>query len=118
MSRSRGGNERGQATVELALLAPILVLVALFVGQLLILARDRIVVVHMLREAAIAMAVADDRAAVLAEIRQDYPNVSTTEYGDRTIVALETTLPTDLPLIGRFIPDVTIHEQVEVARRW
>ncbi|MDE0652661.1 MAG: pilus assembly protein [bacterium] len=67
--------QQGQATVELALLMPLLMVVALFLAQLALAARDQIMVTHSAREAARAVAVSNDagvaRTAALAASRLD-----------------------------------------------
>ena len=72
-SRRRG--PQGQAAVELALLLPLLMLMALFLAQMALTARDQIMVTHSAREAARAVAVSDDlsgaRPAALAASRLD-----------------------------------------------
>ena len=71
--RRRGPH--GQAAVELALLLPLLMLMALFLAQMALTARDQIMVTHSAREAARAVAVSDDlagaRPAALAASRLD-----------------------------------------------
>lgn len=66
---------QGQATVELVLLMPLLMVVALFLAQLALAARDQIMVTHGAREAARAVAVSNDaavaRSAALAAARLD-----------------------------------------------
>lgn len=61
--------------MELALLTPLLMLMALFVVQLALTARDQIMVIHSAREAARAVAVSSDssvaRRAALAASRLD-----------------------------------------------
>ena len=61
--------------MELALLTPLLMLMALFLVQLALTARDQIMVVHSAREAARAVAVSGDagvaRPAALAAARLD-----------------------------------------------
>ncbi|MCE2531408.1 MAG: pilus assembly protein [Acidimicrobiia bacterium] len=61
--------------MELALLAPLLMLMALFLVQLALTAREQIMVVHSAREAARAVAVSSDftvaRPAALAASRLD-----------------------------------------------
>ena len=80
MTRSRAAGPRragahGQAAVELALLLPLLMLVALFLVQVSLVARDQVMVAHSAREAARAVAVGNDaalaRPAVLAAARLD-----------------------------------------------
>ena len=71
----RRRTHRGQATVELALLMPLLMVVALFLAQLALVARDQIMLTHGAREAARAVAVGNDsavaRPAALAAARLD-----------------------------------------------
>lgn len=66
---------QGQAAVELALLLPLLLLMALFLAQTAVTARDQIMVIHSAREAARAVAVSNDasraRPAALAASRLD-----------------------------------------------
>ena len=68
-------SDQGQATVELALLMPLLMVMALFLAQLALAARDQIMVTHGAREAARAVAVSNDaavaRSAALAAARLD-----------------------------------------------
>ena len=72
--RPRRG-QQGQAAVELALLLPLLLLMALFLAQTAVTARDQIMVIHSAREAARAVAVSNDasraRPAALAASRLD-----------------------------------------------
>lgn len=68
-------SRQGQATVELALLTPLLMLMALLLVQLALTARDQIMVIHSAREAARAVAVSSEssvaRPAALAASRLD-----------------------------------------------
>ncbi len=72
--RRRRGTE-GQAAVELALLLPLLAVMALFLAQIALTARDQIMVMHGAREAARAVAVSGDasraRPAALEASRLD-----------------------------------------------
>lgn len=72
--RPRRG-QQGQAAVELALLLPLLMLMALFLAQMALTARDQIMVIHSAREAARTVAVSNDasraRPAALAASRLD-----------------------------------------------
>lgn len=58
-------HQRGQATLELALLLPVLMLMVLFCVQVGFLVRDQIMVVHAARSAARAAAVANDPSRAL-----------------------------------------------------
>ena len=74
-ARRRRRGPQGQAAVELALLLPLLLLMALFLAQMALTARDQIMVIHSAREAARAVAVSNDaslaRPAALAASRLD-----------------------------------------------
>lgn len=61
--RRRHRGAQGQAAVELALLLPLLAMMALFLAQLALTARDQIMVTHSAREAARAVAVGEDASA-------------------------------------------------------
>ena len=55
----RAGADRGQSTVEFALVLPLVVMVLLLVVQVGLVVRDQVLVVHAAREAARAAAVGD-----------------------------------------------------------
>ena len=57
--------QRGQATLELALLLPVLLLMVLFCVQVGFLVRDQIMVVHAARSAARAVAAVNDPSRAL-----------------------------------------------------
>lgn len=115
MSRSRWG-EQGQATVEVALLLPLVALLALAVAQVAVVGHRQVLVVHAAREGARAAAVADvdrlaaarwgaERAGGLAQARLQ---VDARVVGDRVDVAVRFREPTDVPLVGRLLPDVEL----------
>ena len=62
MTRSRARGDHGQATVELALCLPVVVIALLAVLQVAVVARDHVLVAHAAREAARAVAVGADQA--------------------------------------------------------
>ena len=121
--RQRGwlGTDRGQATVELALLLPVVVLLLLAVLQLGRVARDVVLVTHAAREAARAAAV-DDRpdapreaAAASGGLDPDRLEVQVTggaEPGDRVRVQVRYRIPTSVPIVGALIAD---HEVTSTA---
>ncbi len=108
---------RGQATVELALVLPLVVLLLLAVVQVALVARDEILVVHAAREAVRQAAVSPDSAAatraaeagsglagprlVVRVVRRDGP-------GGQVQVAVNYRSPTDVPLVGPLVPDVKL----------
>lgn len=109
-TRQRG--ERGQATVELALTLPVVVLALLLVVQVALVARTQILVVNAAREGARAAAVDPHPAAAERSARgvpgltPDRLRVSTSSRGlaGSTVsvtVAYETR--TEVPLAGRLV---------------
>jgi len=121
--RATSGPERrsssGQATVEFALLLPIVALLALAIGQVVVVGRDRVLLTHSAREgvrvAAVGGTDAEVRTEVLAASRlaPDRVQVSVTRSATNVEVIVRYLGITDLPLIGALIDDVGM---VSVAR--
>ncbi len=118
--RSRNG-ERGQATVELALVLPLVVLFAMVTLQLGILAKDLVLVHHAAREGARAAAVEPTggaaRAAVVGSSSLESGRLTVslsggTARGSQTTATVTYLAPTSVPLIGTLIPDVTLQASV------
>jgi TadE-like protein len=115
--RPESGRDGGQATVELALLLPLVVGLLLAIVQAGVLARDQILVTHAAREAVRAAAVDDDPAAArraaeqagpLAADRLDTDVVERGEVGGRVRVVVRYRAPTRIPLVGTFVDDVVL----------
>jgi len=109
--------ERGQSTVELALLLPVVVVLLLAVLQVGLVARDVVLVTHAAREAARAAAVDADpgaprRAAVQSSgldpnrvrVRVDTP----VGVPRRARVTLVYRSATSVPLVGALLGDRTV----------
>lgn len=118
--RSRSG-ENGQATVELALVLPLVVLFALIALQLGVVAKDLVLVHHAAREGARAAAVEPNattaRAAVVGSSALDSSRLSVslsggTARGSQTTATVTYRAPTNVPLVGALIPDVTLEASV------
>jgi Flp pilus assembly protein TadG len=110
-------DEDGQATVELALCLPVLVALALVVLQVVLVARDQVLVTHAAREAAREAAVTSDLAAVrraavasgaLAADRLTVTVTGRGRPGSRAVVEVRYAAPTDLPVIGGLLGDVAL----------
>lgn len=110
-------SDEGQATVELALVLPLLF--TFFVGlfQAAVLARDYVVVVHAAREAARESAVTPDlelvrqaarRAGPLDPDRLDVSVRGRGAPGSRATAEVRYRARTDAPLFGVFLPDFTL----------
>lgn len=102
--------ERGQATVELALLLPVLVASLLAVVQVALIVRDQVAVVHAAREAARTAAVDPDpaRAVAAAQAVLDDADVSVgprPEVGEQIEVSVSYRSATEVPMVGPLIPD-------------
>ena len=114
---ARRGSEAGQATVELALLLPVVAVLVLAILQLGLVARDVVLVTHASREAARAAAVDADpdaarRAAVATPgLDEDRLRVVTSggdEAGDRVRVEVIYRVPTAVPVVGALLGDRTV----------
>ena len=115
--RPASGSDAGQATVELALVLPLVVGLLLAIMQAGVLARDQILVTHAAREAVRAAAVDDDPAAArraaeqagpLTADRLDADVVKREEVGGRVRVVVRYRAPTRVPLVGAFVDDVVL----------
>ena len=109
------GAQRGQAAVELALVLPLLAVLALLLVQLGLVVRDQGRVTFGARVGARQAAVEDDegsvRRAVEASTRLDDDRLEI-DVGDRggpgsrVTVRVAYRAPTDVPLVGRRVGDV------------
>ncbi|MGH9266075.1 MAG: TadE/TadG family type IV pilus assembly protein [Acidimicrobiales bacterium] len=115
MRRER--EDGGQASVELALVLPLVLMLLLVVVQLGLLVRDQILVVHAAREAAREAAVepaadAPRRAALasstLAESRLTVTATGRGAAGSRVRVEVAYRAPTAVPLVGAALGDLTL----------
>lgn len=113
----RFGDEAGQASVELALLLPVVVVLLLAVLQLGLVARDVVLVTHASREAARAAAVDPTpgaaREAALASSGLDRDRLALdvrgrAGAGSRVRVEVRYRVPTDVPIIGALLGDRTV----------
>lgn len=114
-------NDRGQATVELALGLPVVFLAALIVLQLALVGRDQLMVAHASREAARAAATdpsagaaRDGALAAGGSIEPSRLQVDADRRGDRIVVTVRYHSRTDLPLVGPMIPDPWLTSTVTV----
>ncbi len=118
----RSNNDAGQATVEVALAVPLLVIVMLFGVQIALVIRDQIATIAAAREAARAVVVADGKTNVAdaavartAALNPSRRSVKVSINGGLVTAIVTYRSPTDLPLVGIFIPDITIHGSATMA---
>ena len=117
--------ENGQSSVELALSLPIVFLLLMALLQTVVIARDHIQLSHAAREAAREAAVSDNgsapRRAAVARTSLD-PNqlkvqVTGQRRGSRRVRAkLSYEVPTKVPIVGLFVPDVTLEAEAAMRR--
>jgi TadE-like protein len=112
--------DSGQATVELALVLPLLAVLMLALVQAVVLARDQLLVTHAAREAARAAAVDPDpgaprraaiRAGPLDPGRLEVDTGPRGTVGTSVRVEVRYREPTTLPIVGRAIGDVTLSSE-------
>ena len=105
--------ERGQATVEFALILPLVVFLLLAILQTAVVVRDYVGVVHAAREAARAASVDRDPGAPVTAARRVLrgANVNLSPrpaVGGPLRVEVHYVSHTDLPLVGALFPDPTL----------
>jgi len=106
--------EPGQATVEFALVLPLLVMAMLALIQVGLLVRDHLAVVHAAREAARAASVEPDPARAVAAARRTLPGAEVDvgarpAVGEPIAVDVRYRAVTDVPLVGLLFPDPEMH---------
>ncbi len=114
-----GRRSGGQATVELALGFPIVLVGVLLVLQLALVGRDQLLVSHASREAARAAAVdprpgaaRDGALASTTGLDPDRLHVDTHRLASRVRVDVSYRSRTVLPLVGALVPDPLLHAAV------
>jgi hypothetical protein len=115
--RARRRDGTGQATVELALLLPFVVMLILLVVQVLVDGRDYVLVVHAAREAARAQSVDPSGADATRAVARTLPGAQLeltrrAHVGDPVQARVRFTVHTDVPLIGALLPDVSLSAAV------
>ncbi len=115
--RAPRARERGQATVEFALVLPILVLALLAVLQVAFVVRDHVAVVHAAREAARAASVDPDPSRAVRAAHATLPEANVhvgnrPRVGESIVVVVTYKSHTNLPLVGPLFPDPTLQSRV------
>jgi len=115
--------QSGQATVETVLLLPVVALFILTVVQVGVVARNRVLLAHAAREGAREAAVSPETGPALAAAQHagglDSDRLSLSlnggrQTGDRLRVDVVYQSVTDVPLVGRLLPDIELSESVTV----
>lgn len=122
MNRAR--EDGGQATVELALVLPLVCLLLLAVVQVGLVVHAQLVVVHAAREGARAAAVDEHplaaQVAVVAgaPLDQDRVVVTTDSVGERVRVEVTYEYSTEVPLVGALMPDLDLSATATMRREY
>jgi Flp pilus assembly protein TadG len=119
--RPTGAPDTGQAAVETALVLPALAVLTLGIVQVGVVVVEQVAVVHAAREGARAAAVStnpggDGTAAALQATSLRPLEVSVASGGDIVTVTVSRASPTDVPIVGAFIGDVTL--RASASMRW
>jgi hypothetical protein len=120
---ARGGahSDAGQATVELALILPMVVLLLTAVFQVAVVARDQVLAVQAARAAVREAAVDAGRGRVQGAARDVLPGADVEvgargEIGEPITVIVRYRSRTNLPLIGPLFPDPRLTTRAVMRR--
>jgi len=111
--RVRAAGERGQASVELALVLPVLILFLLGLVQTALVARDQVLLQDAARAAAREASVGADPSRVRDAARRSLAGVTVDVQrqggvGDPVVVVARYHDRTDVPFVGGLFPDVDL----------
>jgi hypothetical protein len=113
--------QRGQATVELAMLLPVVVMVLLVVLQVALVARDRLAVVHSTRVVARTVIVDPSPEAAARSLRAQGGAAASGRVSlsgslrPGGLATVTVSMPASrAPIIGRVVADVTLRERLTV----
>ena len=112
--RSRG--ESGQATVEFALILPLVIFAALAIIQVGLVVRDHLAVVHAAREAVRAASVDPDPSSAVDAAHRTLPHADERHVGDGAVPDLDRDRLTDPRTrrdvdVGVLFPDPVLHSR-------
>ncbi|MEI7507100.1 MAG: TadE family protein [Actinomycetes bacterium] len=111
-SRFRSERDRGQATVEFVLTLPLVMLAVLLIAQFLVIVVTQVQVVNATRNAVRSAAVSQspsETARTVAQFSFGRDINIETKVGEKWVTVTSTyELATDLPMVGRFVPDLTL----------
>lgn len=121
----RRRSEGAQATVELALVLPLVAVFVLVVLQVVVVMRDSVALTAAARAAARRAMVdptpASARSAALGETRLSPDRLTvalggSTAPGSYATVTVRYSAPTDVPLVGALVGDIALQERFVVLR--
>ena len=106
--------DRGQATIELALAFPVVVVMLLAIVQVTLVVRDQVAVIHAAREGARAAAVTGAGASDGVTAARAATGLEPARLAVQVVKGAEVRAtaryrsPTHVPIVGRFLGDVTV----------
>ncbi len=104
--------ERGQATVEFALVLPVLVLIVMLIVQVALVVRAQLLVHEAAREAARVASVEPEPTPAGAAATRVVPGadvrVTRGAVGEPVRAAVTLRYATDVALVGALVPDITL----------
>lgn len=110
----RSPGDRGQATVETALLLPVVAIALLAVIQVGLVVHARVMVTHATREGARVAAVGGSHGDVVEAVvasgglPPQRLDVDVSSSGGRATVVVRYDAPTNVPIVGAFVGDVAM----------
>lgn len=105
--------DRGQATVEFALLLPVVLVLVLCLVQLAVVLTRRTQLETSTWNVARAASVAADPQGVVDDVLDDPSTVADVRVDARWVtVTTRSVVVTDVPIVGRFFPDVTLESRL------
>ena len=109
--------DRGQATVEFALMAPLVVLCALLLLATLSVCLDTLRLNDITRNA-VRSAITSDNPSDAAAAIADLSGVSATTTADDSsgLITVEITMKKRFPLLGRWLPSLSLHGTATMMR--
>ena len=110
--RIHAERDRGQSTVEFVLVLPLVMFAVLLIAQFLVIVLTQVQVVNATRNAVRAAAVSQnpsDAASTAGQTSFERDIEVDTEVSRKWVTVTTTyELVTDLPMVGRFVPDLTL----------
>jgi len=106
-------NERGQSTVEVALLIPLLAIFLMLVIQVGLVARQHVLVANASRVGAREASVNRNTGEAVSQVRSTVPNAKVqinrpSTPGQYVRVKVSDTVESSLPIVGVVFPDITV----------
>ena len=115
--QTRRHSHRGQATVEFALMAPLVVLCALLLLATLSVSLDTLRLNDIARSA-VRSAITSDNPSEAARVIADLTHVSAVTTTDEStgLLTVNATMKKQFPLLGRWLPSLSLHGTATMMR--